>query len=164
MALPKVKDPVLIELEVICTSRLVIPTTFVEANLSEANFGLDKLTPDQFPVLVYVTSKGSDNEVNEASEIQRSVKLFCLLLNRYDAATSDFSSADVNSLLYQMYQLAQNLQYWINKSTLSVDGGIDKWKADNIYEEFDAHLFGQGLEFEWKVNTATSGYYNNPGT
>jgi hypothetical protein len=161
MPLPKVKDPMILELKAICETKLAMPVTFIEANLSEANFGLDDLSDAQFPVLVYVTNKGSENEFNEANEIQRKAKLYCLLLNRVDGTTKDYASAEINSLLYQMYQLGQNLQYWINKSSLSVDGGVDKWKSDNLYEQFDAHLFGQGLDFEWRVNTSTNGYYNN---
>lgn len=160
MPIPKIKDPIIQELDRICKTQLAMPTTFMEANLSEANYGLDELTDTDFPVLIYVTSKGSDNEFNEAGEVQRNVRVYALLLNRVDNPTTDFNSEDVNSYLYQMEQLAQNLAYWINKSPISVDGGIDKWKADRLYQQFDAHLFGVGLDFEWTVSTGTSGYYN----
>ena len=59
-----------------------------------------------------------------------------------------------------MEKLAQNIMYWINRSPLSVDGGVNKWKADNLYTQFDSNLFGKGLDFEWTVFTGTSGYYN----
>lgn len=163
MPLPKVKDPMIVELKSICETKLAIPTKFIEANLKEANFGVDDLKDSDFPVLVFVTSRGSDNDVNEAGEIQRESQLLCLLLNRLDNPTKDYSSSETNDLIYQMYQLAQNLQYWINKSGLSVDGGVNKWKNENLFEQFDAHLFGQQLNFGWKVNTGTTGYYNNPG-
>jgi hypothetical protein len=160
MPIPKVKDPVIQELQRICETQLALPTTFMEANLAEANYGLDELTDVKFPVLIYVTNKGSDNEFNEAGEVQRTLRIYALLLNRVDNPTTGFDSSEVNATLYQVEQLAQNLQYWINRSPLSVDGGVDKWKSDNLYAQFDAHLFGKGLDFQWKVNTGTSGYYN----
>lgn len=163
MPLPKVKDPLITELKTICESRLAIPTKFVEANLAEANFGLDQLLPTDFPCLVYITSKGSDNEIVEAGEIHRRAQVNALLLNSVPSATSDISSGEVNDYIYQMYQLSQNLMYWINKSTLSVNGGVDKWKSDSLFEQFDAQLFGQGLTFEWRIRTGTTGYYNAPG-
>lgn len=160
---PTVKDPIITELKRICETQLAIPTTFMEANLSEANFGLDQMPDIKFPVLIYVTSKGSSNEVGENGEILRTAKVYALLLNSTGGETLDYASADINAWIYQMYRLGQNLQYWINKSPISVDGGIDSWTNDNLYEKFDAHLFGQGLTFEWKISTGVTGYYNNPG-
>jgi len=163
MPLPKTKDPMIVELARICASDLAMPTSFIEAsNLKEANLLIESnnLT---FPVLVYLSNKGNKNDIEESNEHTRKAQVQLLLLNQATGSTSDYRAADVNDLMYQMYQLGQNLQYWINKSTLSVAGGVDRWENNNLFDQFDAALFGHRIEMEWIISTGTTGYYNNPG-
>lgn len=163
MPLPKTKDPMIVELARICASDLAMPTSFIEAsNLNEANILIEK-EGLAYPVLVYLRNKGNKNEIEESNEHTRKAQVQLLLLNQAPGSTSDYSAADVNDLMYQMYQLGQNLQYWINKSTLSVAGGVDKWDNTDIYDQFDAAAFGHRIEMEWVIATATTGYYNSAG-
>lgn len=161
MPIEKIKDPVITELEIICKTRLNMPVTFIHANLFEANFGLDELTKDSdvtFPVFVHVANGKSKNTVNEAHEINRKVEVFGMLLNRIDNPTSDYKSEDVNDVIYEMHQLGNNLIYWINRSALSVDGGVDEFEMVDVYQKFDAHLFGQAMTFTWSLSIGKSGY------
>lgn len=161
---PTVKDPIIVELKRICETQLAIPTTFREAaDYTEAGLLADQLTTDQFPVLFYLNSPGGSNELNEANEITRTISMDLLILSNAADPTAEYTAEEKNAMIYQMHRLAQNLSYWLNKSPLSVEGGLDKWKNKNIYGIFDAHLFGQGMTFEWSVQTASTGYYNNPG-
>lgn len=160
-SLQKAKDPILLELETICTSRLAMPVKFMHANLNEANFGLDQLTADNFPVLVHVSTAKDKNKIGPGGDIERTASMFCLLLNRIEQDTSDFKSYDLNNSINQMRMLGENLMYWINRSTISVAGGVDDWESENVYQKFDAHLFGVALTFDWTVDSQTSGYYNS---
>lgn len=162
MAIPKVKDQIVSELERICKTQLTIPTTFFEANLNEANFGLDNMADMDFPVLVFINNPKNKNSFNEAEEIQRKATINCLLLNKVEKATSDYKSSNVNPLINQIRLLGDNLAYWINRSPISVDGGIDEWTADNVYQRFDADLYGVAISFDWNISTGTRGYFNKP--
>jgi hypothetical protein len=163
MALPKQKDPLVVELERICKEDLVTPTTFVHANMEEANFGLDQLSDIEFPVLVHIASNRNRTKVNEAHHLIRTVKVTALLLNRIPLDTLEYKSGEVNAEVNFMRQLGENLIYWINKSDLSVNGGVSDFESDDVYQRMDAHLFGQAMSFDWSLDTATTGYYNNPG-
>lgn len=154
----KQKDPILLELKAICESRLAIPVTLVHANLFEANFGLDQLTGIEFPVLVHVATTRSVVEINEAHDHMRTAKIVLLLLDKVDLDTADYKSYDLNDSLNRMRNLGENLIYQINRSALSVNGGVDKYESDNVYQQFDAHLFGQAMSFDWMIDTATAGW------
>lgn len=156
----KQKDPILVELELICKERLAIPVTFIHANLFEANFGLDQLSDVKFPVLVHVATTKNVVELNEAHDNMRTAKIVLLLLNKVDLDTIDYKSYDLNDALNQMRNLGENLIYQINRSPLSVNGGVDKFESDNVYQQFDAHLFGQAMTFDWLLDAATAGYYH----
>jgi hypothetical protein len=163
MAIQKVKDPIVTELEAICKTRLAMPVTFIHADLYEANFGLDQLDKLAFPVLVHVANTSNKVSINEAGHQIRKVKVLCWLLNRApDGSAPDLKSYDINDLVNQMRQLAENLIYWINKSSISVDGGVNDFESTDLYQKFDAHLYGQGVSFEWSIDTATNGYHNTP--
>jgi hypothetical protein len=165
MPLPKVKDPAILELETIVTTRLAIPCSFMFGNMKENNVGVDTLDPvNDFPVFVLLSAgKGNKQSVNEAGMIQRSFEVAGFFLNRSDEATiSSLKTEELNPLLNQMRQLGENLMYWINKSTLSINGGVDEWDANEVYSQHDASLYGYAFTFKWTVNTGTSGYYNSP--
>jgi hypothetical protein len=158
MPIQKVDDPLILELERIATQDLVIPCTFLHANLFEANFGLDQIAADaeiSFPVLLHVANGKNDNKQNVASDVIRKASVYGMLLQRYDnKATSDYSSKEANGLVYAMQQLADNLQYWVNKSRLSVGcnsegepNGASGFKLTDVYGKFDADLFGVAFEF-----------------
>lgn len=164
MAIPKSKDPVVIELERICKTQLAIPTEFVHASMGEANFGLDQLEDVNFPVLVHLATNRNKNELEPSHNIMRTVRMQLLLLDRVPLETVDFKAADVNERINLMRNLGENLIYWINKSPYSVNGGVADWNSDDVYQRMDAHLFGQAMEIEWKLDTGETGYYNNPGT
>lgn len=164
MPIPKSKDPIVTELERICTSQLATPVTFVHANMGEANFGLDQLADVQFPVLVHLTTTRNRNTLDPSHNIIRTAKVTCLLLNRIALDTVDYSSAEVNKDIDFMRRLGENLIYWINRSPYSVNGGVSDWESDDVYQRMDAHLFGQAMSFDWTLDTGKTGYYNNPGT
>lgn len=164
MAIPKSKDPIALELETICTSRLAVPVSFVHANMNEANFGLDQMSDEQFPVLVYITGTRNKADLDPSHNIRRTARLNVLLLNRLPLDTLEFKSGEVNQEVNFMRQLGENLIYWINRSRYSVNGGVEKFDSDEVYQRFDAHLFGQALSFDWVLDTGETGYYNNPGT
>ncbi len=164
MAIPKSKDPIVTELERICSTQLAVPVTFVHANMSEANFGLDQVAIEQFPVLVHLATTRNQYELEESHNLTRTARLTLLLLNRVPLDTVEYKAAEVNQDINFMRQLAENLVYWINKSPYSVNGGVSSFSSDDIYQRMDAHLFGQGISLEWKMDTGHTGYYNNPGT
>lgn len=168
MPIPLVKDPMLVELELIVTTQLAMPCGFLHANLLEANFGLDQVSKDSqalFPVCIHVATGKNKNDSGNGDDftgdlITRKASVYLLLLQKYDAPTSDFESKDVNPLVYQMHQLGNNLKYWINKSPLSINGGVSEWEMVDIYQKFDSHLFGQGVTFTWEMMTNSTGYLN----
>lgn len=164
MAIPKSKDPIALELETICTTRLAVPVSFVHANMNEANFGLDQMSDEQFPVLVYLTGTRDRNTLDPSHNIKREAKLNLLLLNRLPLDTIEFKSGEINEAMNFMRQLGENLIYWINRSRYSVNGGVTDWNSDEVYQRFDAHLFGRAISLDWVLDTGETGYYNNPGT
>jgi hypothetical protein len=166
MPIQRGKDPMLVELERIAKTQLAIPCSFIHANLFEANFGIDQISRDSeqsFPVLIHVANGKNKNDPNTVNDIRRKASVFLLLLTKFDAPTSDYKSYEVNELVYQMQQLGNNLQYWINKSPLSINGGVtkDSWSMVDVYQKFDAHLFGQAIEFTWEFDTGKSGHELN---
>lgn len=164
------KDQITIELERIVTTELTMPCSFIHANLAEANYGLDELDKVSFPVFVFVAQGKNRSRINNAGNIIRRVEIFGMLLNsKGDQATSDYKSSDVNDIIFQMYQLGQNLMYQVNKSELSRSSddteacGVSEWQSDEIYAKFDSHLFGHGITFTWTVNTGVNGYHQKFG-
>lgn len=165
MAIPKSKDPVVIELERICQTQLVTPVTFIHATMDEANYGVDQLPDGDFPILLHVAVNRNRNKLQESHNIIRKVRLKLFLLDRAPLETLDFKAGDLNERMNFMRNLGENLVYWINKSPYSVNGGVnDDWGSDDVYRKFDAHLFGQDMDIEWTFDTGKTGYYNNPGT
>lgn len=158
------KDQVVTELERIVRSSLSIPCEFLHANLRDANFGLDAMQSGQFPVFILVSTGRSRNVVTPSGNIMRKVEIYALMLDRYDAATPDTTSADVNHVIKKMQDLSEQLFYQLNRSPLAAfsdDGepcGVTGWQADEVYSKFDANLFGQGLTFTWTVSTGRNGY------
>ena len=164
MAIPKNKDIIVLELERICKTQLATPTTFLHANMSEANFGLDQLSEVEFPVLIHLATTRNQNTLEPSHNIRRTAKVTLLLLNKISLDTIEYSSAQVNADIDFMRRLGENLIYWINKSPYSVNGGVSDWDSDDVYQKADAHLFGQAMTFDWVLDTGETGYYNNPGT
>ena len=167
MAIPKVKDPAILELQNIVENKLAMPTKFVYANLFEANFEMDKLIDIEFPVFIFVVASKNNNKTVQSNEIYRKVKVYGFMLNKMDPSKSDAATAEIKSFdildsIYQMRQLAWNLQYFVNLSPLSVNAGVDKWDDEDVYQKFDAHLFGVAVTFDWEIQTGTNGYYNFP--
>lgn len=161
MALLNTKDPAIIELESIVRNRLRVSCNFIVADLTEANFGVDALdgapgSPD-FPVFVYLKQGKNTYEVGEAHVYDRNLKLYGFLLNHIDEATmKGLSSAELGATVYLMRQLCENLVYQINQSSLSVAGGVDKFEIDDIFEKFDANLYGCAISLDWDVQGGAS--------
>lgn len=164
MAIPKTEDPALTELERIVTTQLEVPCSFVYANLFEANFGLDELTDISFPAFVYFADDKSKYKVTEYGMQTRALPIVGMMLTSRQDPTVDYKSQDVNPDINQMRQLVENLIYHLNKSPLCIwenkeeKGGVDSFDTENIYQKFDAHLFGVGCSFQWKVKTTMGAY------
>jgi hypothetical protein len=159
--IPKDLDPVVAELQRIC-SILQLPASFLLANLFEQNVTLDSFKSEQYPVVVYLTEGENEEGTDKNSyNITRKVPLSLLLLDRYDAPTSDYTSIEVEPTINRMRRLAENLYYEMNKSPLSIgDGGIVKFKTVKLYGKNDAHLYGVTFDGDWTVNTGISGCYH----
>jgi hypothetical protein len=164
MAIPKTEDPALTELERIVTTELQAPCSFVYANLFEANFGLDELKDVAFPVFVYFADDKSKYRVTEYGMQTRALPIVGMMLTMRNDSTVDYASKDVNPEINLTRQMVENLIYHLNKSPLSIwenkeeKGGVDNFETENIYQKFDAHLFGQGVSFQWKVKTTMGAY------
>jgi hypothetical protein len=162
--LQTVPDPIVTELEKIVTSQLVVPCSFVYANLLEANFGLDQMDPQQvkFPVFMLIATGRSKMTRNEANSIIRKATVYGLLLDQVANPTLDYDSKEVSDIVNKMRQLADNMAYYIDRSPMSVNGGVDEWEAVDSFAKSDAHLFGQAVSFTWEIDTHTTGYLNPP--
>jgi len=164
MPIPKVKDPAVLELERVVTTQLGIKCSFLEANLFEANFGLDHMKDVEFPVFVYFADDKSKYKVKEHGMITRRMPIVGMLLNQFSNPTIDYSSAEVNADVNRCRQLVENLVYNLNKSPLSVwedkedKGGVDDFETENVYQKFDAALLGVGTSFVWRVKTSMGAY------
>lgn len=160
------KDPIVIELERIVTTQLVIPVSFIHANLMEAEFGLKALKGQDvvFPACIHVATGKSKNTIEESWNIRREATGYLMLLAppEKQSNTMDYDSKEVNAIIWRMHQLANNLMYQINRSPYSVNGGISEWTCTDVYSKSTVHLFGQGVEFKWLFDTGTTGYLRNP--
>lgn len=162
--IPKTEDPAITELERIVTTQLQARCSFVYANLFEANLGLDNITDVEFPLFVYFADDKSKYKVTEYGMQTRKLPIVGMMLTQRQDATIDYSSKDVNPEINQMRQLVENLVYNLNKSSLSIwenkseKGGVDEFDTENVYQKFDAHLFGVGASFFWKVKTTMGAY------
>lgn len=154
------KDPLVVELERIVTTQLARPTTFMHANRKEANLGLDQMEGEdvKFPVFLLVATGKSKNKFNEAGVIQRTATVYGLLLEQVSNPTSDYTTEEVSTITNKMRELGENLAYYLNKSPLAVNGGVDEWECVDVYAQFDAHLFGVALSFTWTIDTGRTGY------
>lgn len=156
----KTEDPAITELKRIVENDLSINCSFMYANLFEANFGLDELILNQqFPVFLFIATDKSANRIIQSGLILRDVTVVGMLLNTLDAeATIEYKSKDVSPYIDEMRQLADNLIYNINKSSLTYEPNtITNYSIDKVYSKFDAHLFGVGLTFTWTINTSSRG-------
>lgn len=164
--IPQAKDPIIIELERICKEDLDIPCSFMEANLGEANLGVDDKEPGSFPMLLFITTSKNRSRKIESDVIIRKAQVTCMLLDARQATpksgteTSDYMSSEINDQLNRMRLLGENLWFWINRSSLSINGGVDDWASDPVYERFDADLIGQAIQFDWTIDTHSTGHYN----
>jgi len=149
-------DPMVTELEAICTGRMVTPLTFFHAQMKEANLGMDRIPAVDFPVLVHIATTENKVKIIETGNMIRTAKLYCLLLTAKPSL--DAAAYDVNQEINKMRQLGENMIYWINKSTYSVNGGVNDFQMDNIYQKFDADLMGVAITFDWTFDTGKSGY------
>lgn len=156
------KDIITTELERIAKTQLDIPCTFMEADLKEANFGMDKVPADKFPVLLYIATTKNKSDKLVTDVIVRKATVVLMLLDEDQAATLDQETADITAGIERMRKLGENLWYWINKSPYSVNGGIDTWQSDAIAKKFDRHCFGQAIEAQWTLDEGKTGYYNSP--
>jgi hypothetical protein len=156
----KTEDPAITELKRIVENDLSINCSFMYANLFEANFGLDELIMNQeFPVFLFIATDKSANRIIQSGLILRDVTVVGMLLNTLDAeATIEYKSKDVSPYIDEMRQLADNLIFNINKSSLTYEpNAITNYSIDKVYSKFDAHLFGVGLTFTWTINTSSRG-------
>lgn len=160
--IPKEKDQITTELERIAKTQLDIPCTFMEANLKEANFGLDQVPADKFPVLLYVATTKNKSVKAETDVIIRKATIVMMLLDESpDQATSDQPTNEISDGIERMRKLGENLWYWMNRSPISIHGGVDNWSSDAIAKKFDRDCFGQAIECEWTIDTNKTGYYNS---
>lgn len=160
MIIRQIEDPAITELQRIIENDLSLDCSFLYANLFEANFGLDELSQyEQFPVFLFIANDKSNNRILPSGLIVRDVTVIGMLLNSIPAdATIDFRSKDVSPYIEQMRQLADNLVYNVNNSSLTYEpSSITSYTLDKIYSKFDSHLFGVGITFTWSINTATRG-------
>jgi hypothetical protein len=158
------EDPAITELERIIKTELVMPCSFLYANLFEANFGLDQMKDVEFPVFVYFANDKSKYKVKEYGMQTRVLNVVGMMLQSRQDPSVDYSSKDINPDVNMTRQLVENLIYRLNKSTLSVwgddkdKGGVDDFECENVYQKFDAHLFGVGVSFEWRIRTTMGAY------
>lgn len=119
--------------------------TVVYANLLEANLGLDKITRDEYPVLVVLPP--IVNDVKGTSGLWESVVDFngFILFKDFDAKTSEYKTKEAEQRFVQpsrkigrqfFNKLSQS--QIINKATR----GIVAVTYNPTYGEFDAHLHG----------------------
>lgn len=149
-------DQMVTELEEICKSRMVTPITFFHAQMKEANLGMDRIPVVDFPVLVHIATTSNKIKIIENGNMIRTAKMVCLMLTAKPSI--DSAAYDVNQEINRMKQLAENLIYWINRSTHSINGGVNEFELDNIYQKFDADLMGVALTFDWTFDTGKTGY------
>ena len=154
------EDPVITELKRVVTEDLSIDCSFMYANLFEANFGLDELSmTEEFPVFLFIASDKSTNRIIQSGLILRDVTVVGMLLNSIPRdETIEFKSKDVSPYIDQMRQLADNLIYNLNLSSLTYEPNtIASYSIDKVYSKFDSHLFGVGITFTWTINTGSRG-------
>lgn len=163
MPIVQTQDEMLIELKRIVTTQLAMPVTFIYANMFEVNWGLDEITGSTevtFPVFIYFTDGKEKVEASEAEALLSERRVLGMFLDQVDTPTHLYKSEEVDQTIHQMRQLAYNLRYWVNKSTLSVYGGMDNGAIEAVKGVFDKNLFGVGIDFVWRMNLSTNGYLN----
>lgn len=155
----KREDPVVTELERIVKNELAIPCEFVYANLGEVNYGLDKMEATKFPLFLFIANDRSQNRMLDSGLIIRTVRVVGMMLTTsQEAPTVEYSSKDMSPFIEEMRQLADNLVHRLTHSSMTYKLDLPlTWTADKLYERFDAHLFGVGLEINWPINTQSSG-------
>lgn len=139
------------------------PVAFIYANLFEANGDLD--IPSQSEgksiVFVYIPPLESNDETELTPEIHTTFQLQFMLLKRRQDTTVAYKSIDVQPDIDEMRELARKFIAILNEQPVvengnSVNGkqrdGIDTWKIESIYGEFDQHLFGVAVTCEVPIN------------
>lgn len=161
--IPKDTDPLVLELQRLA-SILQIPCTFLFVDLYEGNVETDKITPDQFPVILYFTADKNKEYVkpDNSLTIIREVEVSLAILDRYDAPTQGYKSYDVEPTINRCRRIAENLFWNINNSNTFVgDSGVGEFKTERIDAYNDANLFGVSMEFTMTMQTGISGCYHN---
>lgn len=157
----KQTDPAVTEMKRIVETLLKIKTTFVYANLFEANFGLDSLEGNQFPAFIFVATNQSKEKLDENDSIIRTIPIVGMMVNIIDQSTTDITSEEADPYINQMRELGENLVYNLNKSDMTHKlEPITDVTYDKIYGRFDKHTFGVGMSFNWAINTLKSGCFS----
>jgi hypothetical protein len=162
--LQKIEDPAITELRRIVENALALPVKFIYANIFEVNSFMNELeTEATFPCFVLWSSDKNKYKIEDTGLLTRKLQVVGWMCGRFDSATPDYSSADVQPLLYQLQQLCENLQWHCGKSYLintNVAKPIEEFEADKLYAKSDAHLFVVGVSFTWNIQTANSGCFS----
>jgi hypothetical protein len=152
-------DPAIIELKRIVENELDSPVTFVYANFTEANFGIDEIeTTEDKPAFVFLSTDQSKNRTTESGLIVRRISVVGMMLMSVDSGTNELSSEEANVYIYKMHKLINNMIFKLNKSQLThKENPIVEWDLNKVYEKFDKSLVGAATIFNWDFNTNSRG-------
>lgn len=154
----RVPDPAIVEMKRICVE--VLGIQFMNANLNEANFGLDQVDQleEKNPIFILISTLKDKVRVLESGLMIRDIPVFGFMVQAVDMPSIDFTTEEVDPYIHEMRQYGDKLVYELNKSNLSdKTSPILTFDFDKTYQKFDKHLFGGGMTFTWSYNTGKRG-------
>jgi hypothetical protein len=136
--------------------------TFIHADLYKANFGIDKIAKDAFPIFLYIAPVTQKNNIGINKTIRRKISVFGFVLYKRDSDKAiDFNFEETETYVQNARNKVDSLIYKLNQHSTSdkeVETPVSDFTTNGTYAKFDGNLFGCQTNFEWAVNEQTTGY------
>lgn len=150
--------------------RLTTPTAFIYANLFEANgdLGIPGAIQDEGKTTYFVYIPPSDvtDETEDNPLIHTIFPFNFKILKKLEEPTSGYRSVDVEPFIDQCRELTREFIHSLNSEDIVENGntvngnvreGISIWKMENLYGEFDIHLFGVAVTCQLPIQEGKTG-------
>jgi hypothetical protein len=144
------------------------PCAFIFGNLFAVNSDLDipKLTEGKDLVFVYIPPVKVKDDTEDTPLIHSTFTFNFMILQRIDKPTNDYTSEEVEPIIDGCRDLVREFLHSLNDEDIvehgvtvngTVRDGVDSWEMENIYGEFDMHLFGVAVNCELPVQEGKTG-------
>lgn len=122
--------------------------TFRYGNPAELNSILDKISQNDYPLLVYIAPITATDTIESSGLVKTSFPFTAAVLKQHKKSTIDYDSSIVQTTIDECREIARAFISSLNKSSF-IDpetNGITSVSYPSLYSEYDAHLMGVSIQ------------------